>query len=125
MTDIGCVALKERLSFISVLSDKGFAIPTCCLTGEPGDTQESCIVLGAEKRGLMGTPSIVIFGLGDLGGPVLEFLARVPQTPKMETVDIKKDKGPQRMNSAIQGGSHFGLYPEIESVLQDVRDRAC
>lgn len=70
----------------------------------------------------MASNTIMIFGLGDLGGHVLEFLARVPRIPKIVTVDINEDWGIRKTNSAILGASQFGLYPEIEFVPQDVND---
>jgi hypothetical protein len=58
--------------------------------------------------------SIMIFGLGDLGGYVLEFLARVPNIPKIVTADINGEWGERKTNSAIAGASQFDLYPDIE-----------
>jgi hypothetical protein len=58
--------------------------------------------------------SIMIVGLGDLGGYVLEFLARVPNIPKIVTADINEEWGERKKNSAIAGASQFGLYPDIE-----------
>jgi len=66
--------------------------------------------------------SIMIFGLGDLGGYVLEFLARIPNIPKIITVDINEEWGVRKTNSAIAGASQFGLYPEIEFIPVDVFD---
>ncbi len=76
----------------------------------------------------------MIIGLGDLGGYVLEFLARIPNIPKIVTADINEEWGVRKTNSAIIGASQFGLYPDIEfihlnafdldktaHVLQDVR----
>lgn len=58
--------------------------------------------------------SIMIIGLGDLGGYVLEFLARVPNIPKIVTADINGEWGERKTNSAIAGAFQFDLYPDIE-----------
>ncbi len=66
--------------------------------------------------------SIMIVGLGDLGGYVLEFLARVPNMPKIVAADINEDWGARKTNSALIGASQFGFYPEIEFVKLDAFD---
>jgi hypothetical protein len=66
--------------------------------------------------------SIMIVGLGDLGGYVLEFLARIPNIPKIITVDINEEWGERKTNSAIAGASQFGLYPDIEFRQLDAFD---
>ena len=63
--------------------------------------------------------SIMIVGLGDLGGYVLEFLARVPNVPKIITADINEDWGTRKTNSAIVGASQFNLYPDIRFIHLD------
>ena len=64
----------------------------------------------------------MIIGLGDLGGWVLEFLARVPYIPKIMTADINEDWGYRKTNSAILGASQFGFYPDIEFIQLDAFD---
>lgn len=66
--------------------------------------------------------SIMIVGLGDLGGYVLEFLARIPNIPKIITADINEEWGIRKTNSAIAGASQFGLYPEIDFIPIDAFD---
>jgi hypothetical protein len=70
----------------------------------------------------MAANPIMIFGLGDLGGHVLEFLARIPNIPRIVTADINEDWGIRKTNSAVVGASLFGLYPEIEFMRVDVND---
>ena len=65
---------------------------------------------------------VLIVGLGDLGGHVLEFLARVPNIPAITAVDIDEDWGVRKTNSAVAGASHFGFYPDIRFVHLDVFD---
>ena len=72
-----------------------------------------CMEVGMRKE------SILIFGLGDLGGYVLEFLARTPNVPKIVTADINEDWGVRKTNSAIAGASQFEIYPDIEFVKAD------
>ena len=66
--------------------------------------------------------SIMIIGLGDLGGYVLEFLARVPNMSKIVTADINEEWGVRKTNSAIAGASQFNLYPDIEFIRCDAFD---
>jgi len=66
--------------------------------------------------------TLMIVGLGDLGGYVLEFLTRIPNIPKIVTADVNEEWGVRKMNSAIVGASQFGLYPDIEFTRLDVFD---
>jgi len=70
----------------------------------------------------MGPNSVLIVGLGELGGYVLEFLARVPNVPKIVAADIREDWGLRKTNSAIAGASQFGLYPDINFFELDAFD---
>ena len=64
----------------------------------------------------------MVIGLGDLGGYVLEFLARVPNIPRIVAADINEDGGYRKTNSAIIGAAQFGLYPSIEFIQLDAFD---
>jgi hypothetical protein len=70
----------------------------------------------------MGNGTLMIIGLGDLGGYVLEFLAREPNMPKIVTADINEDWGVRKTNSAIYGALQFNLYPNIEFIHLDAFD---
>ncbi len=70
----------------------------------------------------MNRDSLMIIGLGDLGGHVLEILARIPNIPKIVTADINEEWGVRKTNSAIIGAFQLGLYPEIEFVKLDAFD---
>jgi hypothetical protein len=72
----------------------------------------------------MDSKPIMIFGLGDLGGHVLEILARVPNLPKIVTADIREDWGVRKTHSALIGAAQIGLYPDIEFRPADVFDTA-
>lgn len=66
--------------------------------------------------------TVMIIGLGDLGGYVLEFLARIPNIPKIVTADINGEWGERKTNSAIAGAFQFELYPDIEFRQLDAFD---
>jgi hypothetical protein len=57
---------------------------------------------------------IMIVGVGELGGIVLEFLARIPGIPAIVAADANEDWGFRKTNSAILGASYAGLYPSIQ-----------
>lgn len=57
---------------------------------------------------------ILLVGIGELGGIVLEYLCRIPNICKIIAADFNTDWGFRKTNSAIEGASFMGLYPEIE-----------
>ena len=57
---------------------------------------------------------ILLIGLGDLGGLVLEILCRIPGICEIITADLSTDLCFRKTNSAIEGASYMGLYPSIE-----------
>jgi len=69
-----------------------------------------------EKGGIM------IVGLGDLAGWVLEFLARLPGIKRIVVGDINEEWGIQKVNSAIIGASQLNLFPQIHFRRMDVND---
>jgi hypothetical protein len=70
------------------------------------------------------TPTtLLVAGLGELGGIALELLARVPDfAGRIVAADIAADAGRRRTNSAIQGAAQCGLYPAIEFLRVDLAD---
>ena len=56
---------------------------------------------------------IMLVGIGELGGIVLEYLCRIPGICDIITADYNEDWGIRKTNSAILGGSYMGLYPNI------------
>jgi hypothetical protein len=56
---------------------------------------------------------IMLVGIGELGGIVLEFLARIPGICDIVTADANEDWGLRKTNSAILGASYRGLYPNV------------
>ena len=57
---------------------------------------------------------IMLIGVGELGGLVLEYLCRIPGICDILTVDMNEDWGFRKTNSAILGTSYMGLYPNIK-----------
>ncbi len=56
---------------------------------------------------------ILLVGVGELGGLVLEILSRIPGIPEIVTADTNADWAVRKSNSAIEGASYMGLYPSI------------
>jgi len=57
---------------------------------------------------------IMLIGIGELGGIVLEYLCRIPGICEIVTADSNADWGFRKTNSAIEGASYMGLYPNIK-----------
>jgi len=56
---------------------------------------------------------IMLIGIGELGGIVLEYLCRTPVLCEIITADSNADWGFRKTNSALEGASYMGLYPTI------------
>jgi len=56
----------------------------------------------------------MLIGIGELGGIVLEYLCRIPGICEIVTADSNADWGFRKTNSAIEGASYMGLYPNIK-----------
>jgi hypothetical protein len=65
---------------------------------------------------------ILLVGIGELGGIVLELLARIPGICDIATADANADWGFRKTNSAILGASYEGLYPRIDFHHVDLLD---
>jgi len=63
---------------------------------------------------------ILLLGVGELGGILLEYLCRIPGICDIVTADSNPDWGLRKTNSAIEGASYMGLYPRIEFNLMNV-----
>jgi malate/lactate dehydrogenase len=61
----------------------------------------------------MNREKIMIIGAGELGGIVLEFLARIHNICDIVVSDVNEDWGIRKTNSAILGASYMGLFPNI------------
>ena len=56
----------------------------------------------------------MLIGIGELGGIVLEYMCRIPGICDIVTADSNADWGFRKTNSAIEGASYMGLYPNIK-----------
>jgi hypothetical protein len=56
---------------------------------------------------------IMLIGIGELGGIILEYMCRIPNMCEIVTADSNVDWGFRKTNSAIEGASYMGLYPHI------------
>lgn len=65
---------------------------------------------------------LIIVGLGEVGGHVLEFLARTSSALEIIAVDINEDLGVKKTNNVIFGAAHQGFYPDIRFVKIDLDD---
>jgi hypothetical protein len=65
---------------------------------------------------------VMLVGVGELGGIVLEFLARIPGICDIVAADANEDWGFRKTNSAILGASYMGLYPDIKFHRLDLLD---
>jgi hypothetical protein len=70
----------------------------------------------------MSRRTIMMIGLGDLGGHVLEMLARTPGNRRIITADIDEDRAYRKTNIAIYGASQMGFYPDIEYTKIDLNN---
>ncbi len=65
---------------------------------------------------------VMIVGLGDLGGWVLEFLARCQGVHRIVTADIREEWGEAKTNTAAVGASQQGFNKRLEFHKLDVYD---
>jgi len=70
----------------------------------------------------MARSSIMMIGMGDLGGHVLEMLVRAPGSLRIITADVNEDWGYRKTNIAAFGASQLGHYPEVEFTRVDLYD---
>ena len=68
----------------------------------------------------MARSTIMMIGIGDLGGHVLEMLARAPGSRRIITADINEEWGYRKTNIAAFGAAQMGFYPELEFVKVDL-----
>ncbi|MGM0438245.1 MAG: hypothetical protein ACQEQD_08225 [Bacillota bacterium] len=57
--------------------------------------------------------TLLIVGLGELGGIVLEILARYPNISKIIAADVDAEWGERKTNTALMGATYLNLYPDI------------
>ena len=64
--------------------------------------------------------TILLVGLGDLGGHVLEMLVRVPGPRRIITADVNEEWGCRKTNLAAFGAAQLGYYPDIAFTRLDL-----
>ena len=68
-------------------------------------------------------PTVLIVGLGELGGLLLELLVRMPEfSGRIVAADVDKDAGWRRVNSARQGALMWGRPADVTFVSCDLTD---
>ncbi|MGF7162465.1 hypothetical protein FHS85_004119 [Rhodoligotrophos appendicifer] len=71
----------------------------------------------------MRKPVLMIFGLGNVGGQLVEFLARIPHLGwRIVAAGRDAERGLRKTRSALFGASYMGLYPDIEFRQADLTD---
>ena len=68
----------------------------------------------------MARSTIMMVGLGDLGGHVLEMLVRAPGSRRIITADINEEWGYRKTNIAAYGAAQLGHYPQLEFTKIDL-----
>ncbi|UCH20024.1 MAG: hypothetical protein JSU83_15840 [Deltaproteobacteria bacterium] len=68
----------------------------------------------------MARSTIMMIGIGDLGGHVLEMLVRAPGSRRIITADTNEDWAYRKTNIAAFGAAQLGYYPELEFVKVDL-----
>ncbi|MBA7650195.1 hypothetical protein ES703_57997 [subsurface metagenome] len=66
--------------------------------------------------------TVMIFGLGDLGGWALEFLARCEGVGTIIASDLREELGVMKTHTAAVGAAQLGYYKTIKFQKCDVRD---
>ncbi|MFD1066005.1 saccharopine dehydrogenase NADP-binding domain-containing protein [Oceanobacillus locisalsi] len=56
---------------------------------------------------------VMLFGLGEVGTHILEFLVRDPKCPELVVCDVNKEVSERRVNNAVIGAAVFKLYPKV------------
>lgn len=65
---------------------------------------------------------VLMFGVGDLGGHILEFLARGDYPLQVVVADINEEKARLTCNNAVIGAAHHGKHPDFQTVKADLFD---
>ncbi len=69
-------------------------------------------------------PTLLLIGLGDLGGVILELLARDASLGRIVAADRDTERGTARCNLARIGAMAQGLEPQIDFTPIDLNDKA-
>jgi hypothetical protein len=66
--------------------------------------------------------TIMMVGMGELGGHVLELLVRTPTAYRIITADIEEERAYRKTNIAAFGAAQLGFYPELEFTKIDLNN---
>ena len=78
--------------------------------------------LDSSHNGDVYVVKLLIVGLGDVGGNVLEFLARTPGIPKLIAADMNEDVGIRKTNGVTLSAAQQEFYPTVEFAKIDLND---
>lgn len=65
---------------------------------------------------------VMMFGLGEVGTHILEFLVRDPKCPELIVCDVNEEVSQKRINNALIGAAIFKLYPKVTFKKVDLTD---
>ncbi|MFJ7971534.1 saccharopine dehydrogenase NADP-binding domain-containing protein [Psychrobacillus sp. NPDC096389] len=65
---------------------------------------------------------VMLFGLGEVGTHILEFLVRDPKCPELIVCDVNEEVSQKRVNNAVIGAAIFKLYPKVTFKKVDLTD---
>ncbi len=70
----------------------------------------------------MSCNTMMIIGLGEIGGKALEILARRPNIGRIVAADVNADYGRKKVHNAIYGAQTEGFYPNVEFTQIDLQN---
>lgn len=65
---------------------------------------------------------VMIFGLGEVGTHILQFLVRDPKCPELIICDFNQEVSEKRINNALIGAAIHRLYPKVSFEQADLTD---
>lgn len=65
---------------------------------------------------------VMLFGSGEVGGHILEFLVRDPKCPELVICDLNEEVGQLKVNNAVIGAAVSRLYPIVTFKKVDLTD---
>lgn len=65
---------------------------------------------------------VMLFGLGEVGTHILEFLVRDPKCPELVICDMNEEVSRKRINNALIGATVYRLYPKVTFEKVDLTD---
>lgn len=75
-----------------------------------------------KEKGAGKMEKVLMVGVGNVGGHILEFLARDPRPLELIVGDIDEVRASCKVNNAVIGAAHHGLHPHFEFRKADLND---